>query len=118
MPPTHVSPSAKPTIWRYLTFSEREDIAIEVARGTGINAIARKLGRSPSTISRELKRNAATRSGSLILAHSDTSLLFAPIFTVHFFNSAALAMTVGLICANAVPPRLTGTVSGLVVRTC
>ena len=64
MPPTHVSPSAKPTIGRYLTFPEREDIAIEVASGTGINAIARKLGRSPSTISRELKRNAATRSGS------------------------------------------------------
>ena len=64
MPPTHVSPSAKPTTGRYLTFSEREDIAIEVAKGTGINAIARKLGRSPSTISRELTRNAATRGGS------------------------------------------------------
>lgn len=63
MPPTHVSPAATPTIGRYLTFPEREDIAIEVARGTGTNAIARKLGRSPSTISRELKRNAATRSG-------------------------------------------------------
>src|SRR3546814_4615726 len=35
-----------------------------VAKGTGIRSIARKLGRSPSTISRELKRNAATRSGS------------------------------------------------------
>ena len=64
MPPTHVSPSAKSTTGRYLTFPEREDIAIEVAKGTAINAIARKLGRSPSTISRELKRNAATRSGS------------------------------------------------------
>jgi IS30 family transposase len=63
MPPTHLSPSAQPPIGRYLTFPEREDIAIEVAKGTGINAIARKLGRSPSTISRELKRNAATRSG-------------------------------------------------------
>ncbi|MDP3781396.1 MAG: IS30 family transposase [Sphingopyxis sp.] len=64
MPPTHLSPSTKPTVGRYLTFPEREDIAIEVAKGTGIRSIARKLGRSPSTISRELKRNAATRSGS------------------------------------------------------
>ena len=64
MPPTHVSPSATPTTGRYLTFPEREDIAIEVARGTGVNAVAGKLGRSPSTISRELKRNAATRGGS------------------------------------------------------
>ena len=45
MPPTHVSPSAKPIIGRYLTLPEREEIAIEVAKGTGINAIARKLGR-------------------------------------------------------------------------
>jgi IS30 family transposase len=64
MPPTHLSPSAKPAVGRYLTFPEREDIVIEVAKGTGINAIARKLGRSPSTISRELTRNAATRGGS------------------------------------------------------
>ena len=64
MPPTHVSPSAKPIIGRYLTLPEREEIAIEVAKGTGINAIARKLGRSLNTILRELKRNAATRSGS------------------------------------------------------
>jgi IS30 family transposase len=64
MPPTHLSPSAKPPRERYLTFSEREDITIEVAKGAGVRFIARKLGRSPSTISRELKRNAATRSGS------------------------------------------------------
>ncbi|MBD9543429.1 helix-turn-helix domain-containing protein, partial [Ensifer sp. ENS04] len=30
----------------------------------GIRAIARKLGRSPSTISREIRRNSATRSGN------------------------------------------------------
>jgi IS30 family transposase len=55
---------AKPTIGRYLAFPEREDIAIELAKGSGIRAIACKLGRSPSTISREVRRNAATRSGS------------------------------------------------------
>lgn len=65
MPPTHLAPSAKPPGRRYLTFAEREDIAIELARGTGIRAIARKLGRSPSTISREVRRNSATRGGNL-----------------------------------------------------
>lgn len=64
MPPTHLAPSAKPPSERYLTFSEREDIAIELVKGNGIRAIARKLGRSPSTISREVRRNAATRGGS------------------------------------------------------
>lgn len=48
---------------RYLSFSEREEIAILHAKKLGVRAIARRLGRSPSTISRELRRNAATRSG-------------------------------------------------------
>ena len=64
MPPTHLAPTAKPVGTRYLTFEEREDIAIAVAKGAGVRAIARTLGRSASTISRELRRNAATRGGS------------------------------------------------------
>jgi len=50
---------------RYLSFAEREEIAILRARGCGVREIARQLGRSPSTISRELRRNAATRCGYL-----------------------------------------------------
>ena len=48
---------------RYLSFAEREEIAILRAGGCGVREIARQLGRAPSTISRELRRNAATRSG-------------------------------------------------------
>jgi transposase, IS30 family len=48
---------------RYLSFAEREEIAILRACGARVREIARQLGRSPSTISRELRRNAATRSG-------------------------------------------------------
>lgn len=65
MPPTHLAPSAPVPTGRYLTLSEREEIAIELAKGTASRAIARKLGRSPSTISREVRRNAATRGGNL-----------------------------------------------------
>ena len=50
---------------RYLAFTEREEIAILHARQFGVREIARGVGRSPSTISRELRRNAATRSGDL-----------------------------------------------------
>lgn len=50
---------------RYLSFEEREEIALLRAEHYGVREIARKLGRSPSTISRELRRNAATRSGTL-----------------------------------------------------
>jgi IS30 family transposase len=63
MPPTHLAPSASTLTIRSLSFPEREEIALERARGTGVRAIARKLGRSPSTISREIRRNSATRSG-------------------------------------------------------
>src|SRR6266511_1691946 len=54
-----------PLLGRYLSFAEREEIALSRARGCGVREIARQLGRSPSTISRELRRNAATRGGSL-----------------------------------------------------
>lgn len=40
-----------------LTESEREQIVVGVALGWSIRRIARKLGRAPSTISRELRRN-------------------------------------------------------------
>lgn len=47
---------------RYLSFAEREDIALWRAQHVGVREIARCLGRSPSTISRELRRNASTRT--------------------------------------------------------
>jgi hypothetical protein len=55
----------KPHNGRYLTFAEREEIAICRVYGFLIREIARHLGRSASTISRELRRNAATRGGTL-----------------------------------------------------
>jgi IS30 family transposase len=48
---------------RYLSFAEREEIALLRVQEVGVRDIARRLGRDPSTISRELRRNAATRSG-------------------------------------------------------
>ena len=61
MPPLSVAPRSA----RFLSFAEREEIAIRRAQGAGVRAIAGRLRRAPSTVSRELRRNAATRSGGL-----------------------------------------------------
>src|SRR5215216_2578961 len=63
--PKSLAPSAKPPSGRHLVFAEREEIALCRAQGQGIREIARRLGRAASTISRELRRNAATRGGGL-----------------------------------------------------
>jgi IS30 family transposase len=54
-----------PLTGRYLSFAEREEIALMQVQGAGVREIARRLGRGPATISRELRRNAATRGGKL-----------------------------------------------------
>jgi IS30 family transposase len=65
MPPKILAPTSKPASERYLSFAEREEIALLRARGCGVRETARLLRRSASTISRELRRNAATRCGNL-----------------------------------------------------
>src|SRR5580698_2325024 len=61
-----VNPCLPPTVsGRYLSFAEREDIAIWRGQKVGVREIARRLGRNPSTISREVRRNASTRTWRL-----------------------------------------------------
>jgi transposase len=62
MPPTSIM---APHSGRYLSVAEREEIAIRHACGLGVREIARHLGRSASTVSREVRLNAATRGGTL-----------------------------------------------------
>ena len=54
-----------PLSGRYLSFEEREEIALLRAQDCGVREIARRIGLAASTISRELRRNAATRGGDL-----------------------------------------------------
>jgi IS30 family transposase len=65
MPSSTLAPSSKSLSGRYLAFAEREEIALALAQDFGVREIARRLGRAASTVSRELRRNAATRSGGL-----------------------------------------------------
>jgi IS30 family transposase len=65
MAPAMFRASTKPPSGRYLSFAEREEIALLRVQGLSRHEIGRRLGRSTSTISREIRRNAATRSGGL-----------------------------------------------------
>jgi len=69
--PTRVSEPAG----RYLSWTDREEIAALAHAGHGVREIARRVGRNPATISRELKRG-ATRIGyraSIAQAKMDSS---------------------------------------------
>jgi len=52
-----VRPPERRRAARHLTLAEREEISRSLAQGEGVCAIARRLGRSASTISRELERH-------------------------------------------------------------
>jgi IS30 family transposase len=65
MPPSALARSSRPPSGRHLRFAEREEIALWRVQGLGVREVARRLGRAASTVSRELRRNAATRSGGL-----------------------------------------------------
>jgi IS30 family transposase len=108
MPPSHLSPSAKPLSGRYLTYAEREEIAILRAQRHGVREIARRLERAPSTISRELRRNAATRSGGL--EYRATTAQWHADRSARRPKPAKLASNAALRCY--VQDRLAGTVAG------
>ncbi len=65
MPPAMFRPSSRPLSGRYLSFAEREEIALLRAQGCSMQDVARRIGRAASTVSRELRRNAAPRGGGL-----------------------------------------------------
>jgi IS30 family transposase len=55
--------------YKHLSKDERDRLAILKGQDLSIRAIAAELGRSPSTISRELRRNAATDALNSYLPH-------------------------------------------------
>jgi len=58
----------RPASGRYLSVREREEIAVGLAAGESQRSIAARLGRSPSTICREVRRNSRGRGQYRALA--------------------------------------------------
>ncbi|MDM8359796.1 helix-turn-helix domain-containing protein, partial [Pandoraea communis] len=52
-----IQPSARHRSRLALTLAEREEVSRSIVAGHSIRSIASRLGRAPSTISRELRRN-------------------------------------------------------------
>jgi len=61
--PSVINPRAKEISARFLSEDERVHLGDLRRQGAGVRAIARELGRSPSTISRELRRNGGESAG-------------------------------------------------------
>jgi hypothetical protein len=99
--------SAKPLSGRYLSLEEREEIALLLVQGHAMREIGRRLGRSASTISRELRRNAATRSGGL--AYRATTAQWHADRSARRPKPSKLALNAGL--RIYVEERLAGTIA-------
>lgn len=71
LPPLRLAESSRGS--RYLSLLERQRIATLRSRGLGIREVARRIGRSPSTVSREVRRNLRPHDGGVYdgdLAHA------------------------------------------------
>lgn len=71
-----IAPRQRAWSGRYLSLEERVEIQAGLAAGSSIRQIARELGRSPSTVSRELSRHASYRRSrySALKADSDAQV--------------------------------------------
>lgn len=62
MPPSQYAALSTRPSGRCLSFAERAELAMLRAQGHGVREMARRLAHDPSTVSRELRRNGATRA--------------------------------------------------------
>lgn len=60
-----------------LTLNERVEIQVSLVSGQSMRQIAKRIGKSPSTISREVKRNRGARSHKATVADDRASRLMA-----------------------------------------
>ena len=72
-----------------------------------------RIGRKPVMLLSALGTSASLIA--LSLSGPDIGRLFACLFMVHFFNNAAITLTVGPLCSETVPPTLMATASGVVI---
>jgi IS30 family transposase len=107
MPPAIFRSSATPLSGRYLSLAEREEIALLNLQGHSLQEIGRRLGRAASTISRELRRNAATHGGGF--AYRATTAQWHADRSARRLKPTKLALNVAL--RTYVEERLAGVIA-------
>ena len=128
MPPAMFRLAAKPLSGRYLSLAEREEIALLLVQGHSLQEIGRQVGRSASTISREVRRNATTRSGGLGLSRHRRPVACRAIRPPSQGTQACRERSVALLCGGEarrrrahqrgkVGSRARGVVEGTPART-
>ena len=103
-----------------LTFGQMSGVVSAIGVGSAVGTILL------SWLSDRIGRKAvvllsSAGAGLSLLALSQIgpvpTALFAALFAVHFFNNAGITLTVGPLCADAVPVGLMATASGVVIAT-
>lgn len=103
---------------RHLGFTQMSVVMSAIGIGSGIGTLT--LLSASDRFGRRIVTIAAALVGMVALvlfmvAPSNATILFALLFVVHFCNSAAIALVVGPIAAEAVPAALVATASGVVI---
>lgn len=100
-----IKPRARERSQRALSLAEREEISRGLSAGASLRSIAGRLGRSPSTVSREIKRNGGRRWYRA--ASADSRLLSFPFLHTHLAPNFLTAEVARMSFAQTAPSQVT-----------
>ena len=104
-----VAPPQRTRSWLALTLTEREEISRGLARGCSLRGISARLGRAPSTISREVRRHGGRARYRASLADARTWRRARRPKRCRLATSATLrALVAGKLAADWSPQQIAG----------
>ena len=94
--------------YKHLSLEERHYIEIELKKGTSQNQIAKSLGRSQGSISRELKRNTTKKRYSHAKAHKQAQSRLSGSYKSIKLTKDIRIMLDKYICKDWSPEQISG----------
>ena len=105
MPPAMFRPSAKPLSGRYLSFAEREEIALLRVQGCSMREVGRRLGRTASTISRELAAQRCDPKRQPGVSRDDSAMACRAICSPPKAGQACAQCDIANLCGGTIGRR-------------